>query len=244
MKKAIITQLFIGFCLIQEVFAYVTINPYSPDPTNDFTPTLTWNSVSSSSLYRIVIDSTAAFTSPLIEDTTTISGSTNYTPLLDLPSGTIYWHVSCDWDYDNFSSIDNFIITGAPLLIPYSPDPTSDFTPTLSWNSLSGASDYRVQVDDNIGFTSPLEYTTTSGATSYTTGSLWQGNVYWKVSSDKDGYVEYCPYDEFVISTAPTLNAYTPDPTPDMTPILTWNPVSGATGYTVKWDDNIGFTYQ
>ncbi|MGD9200911.1 MAG: hypothetical protein PVI26_05065, partial [Chitinispirillia bacterium] len=237
--KYIITQLIVLIFLISYVLSAPSLIPYTPDPTNDLTPTLYWNSVSGASQYNIEIDSSASFSSPIVND---ITASTDFTPTGDLPSGDIYWHVSSDLNYSDFSTYDHFVITGAPLLIPYSTDPTTDLTPTLYWNSLSGATNYRVQVDDNTSFSTPLEFTTTSGATSYTTTDLWQGNVYWKVSSDIDGYTEYCPYDHFVISTAPTILAYSPDPTPDMTPQLSWNPVSGATGYYVKWDDNIGFT--
>ncbi|HHC23981.1 MAG TPA: hypothetical protein ENK58_01000, partial [Desulfobacterales bacterium] len=68
----------------------------------------------------------------------------------------------------------------APTLVPYPDDPTDDLTPTLEWEEVSGATNYKIQIDDESSFTSPSENNTSD--TSYTPSSdLPAGDVYWKV---------------------------------------------------------------
>ena len=80
---------------------YIDLYPYTPDPTNDFTPTLSWYVVSGGTNFRVQIDDDATFMTPLIDDYTSY---TSYTPTADLPEGVIYWRVSDDWNYDYFSN--------------------------------------------------------------------------------------------------------------------------------------------
>ncbi len=95
--------------------------PYSPDPTNDFTPTLQWYGVSDAINYQIQVDTSRDFDStPLPVDTTvsgaaSVSGPYSYTPASELPEGDIYWRVSSDLDYEQFSIPDHFVITSTPL---------------------------------------------------------------------------------------------------------------------------------
>ncbi len=89
----------------------------------------------------------------------------------------------------------------APVLTEYQPDPTDDLTPTLEWQAVSGATNYKVQIDDQSSFPSPSENETSN--TSYTPSSdLPEGDVYWKVSSDLDDV--FSEYDHFVISVGDT----------------------------------------
>ena len=92
-------------------------------------------------------------------------------------------------------------------LIEYVPDPTNDFTPTLEWNELSGVSTYRIQIDDDVSFATPLEDVYVSGAVNlsgpfnYTPGgNLPEGHVFWRVSSDFD-YSLFSDTDDFVITS-------------------------------------------
>ncbi|MCB9452716.1 MAG: M4 family metallopeptidase [Anaerolineaceae bacterium] len=56
-------------------------------------------------------------------------------------------------------------------------------TPTLSWNRVTGATEFEIQVDDAAGFAAPLVFTTTVPATTLTvtTSSLPNGTYFWRV---------------------------------------------------------------
>jgi len=95
----------------------------------------------------------------------------------------------------------------APTLIPYEPDPTIDTTPTLEWYEVSGATNYRIEIDDSSDFdpTSLLHEAYVSGAApisgaySYTPSSdLPAGDIFWRVSSEFN-YDLFSDYDQFAI---------------------------------------------
>jgi hypothetical protein len=228
----------------QTVAAPVLI-PYTPDPTTDRTPTLQWQAVSGATNYKILIDDNSNFSSPLVNTNT--GNVTSFTPSADLPLVRIYWKVSSSLDYNAYSSVDDFLVyqpVTAPVLIPYTPDPTYDQTPTLQWQAVSGAGNYLIQVDDNSNFGSPLVSSIVSGATNFTPSSNFPfGTVYWKIASDLD-YGVFSSVDDFTILepvSPPDIIPYIPDPTVDRTPTLAWQAVSGAGNYRIQIDDNSDF---
>ena len=114
---------------------------------------------------------------------------------------------------------------------------TGDDTPTIAWTSASGATSYRIQVDDDAGFSSPQVDLSTS-STTYTPGSaLADGTYHWRVrASNACGGSPW--------SVARSLTVDTPCPTPpapalssppdgsttgDDTPTFAWASASGAT---------------
>jgi hypothetical protein len=58
---------------------------------------------------------------------------------------------------------------------------TEDSTPDLDWSSVTGATSYRLQVDDDPAITSPEIDTATSGSDSTPTSPLSLGWYYWRV---------------------------------------------------------------
>ncbi|MDM8523691.1 PKD domain-containing protein [Desulfococcaceae bacterium HSG8] len=89
--------------------------------------------------------------------------------------------------------------TAAPELIPYTPDPADSFTPTLEWKLVSGAGNYRIEIDNQENFAEPVIAAESAGTTSFTPPSdLLYGDIYWRVSSDLD-YSCFSSYDHFVI---------------------------------------------
>ncbi|MFH1761066.1 MAG: LamG domain-containing protein, partial [bacterium] len=88
----------------------------------------------------------------------------------------------------------------APQLISYAPDPTSDLTPTLNWLSVIGASNYKIQIDQNSLFSSPLEALTGGNLAFTPSSNLSYGKTYWRVSSDLD-YSVYSAVDDFTIQS-------------------------------------------
>lgn len=125
--------------------------------------------------------------------------------------------------------------TGAPVLVDM-PDSTTDRTPTLAWRPVDGATNYKVVVDNNADFSSPIATVYTRGDTTYTPETLLPyGTVYWRVSCNVD-YGAYSLPGSFVVTEIilpPTIYPFLYDSTTDPYPVLSWRSVDGAGGYTI-----------
>jgi len=125
-----------------------------------------------------------------------------------------------------------FCAFGQPTLTQYIPDPTNASAPTLEWSTVSGATNYRLQVDDESSFTIPMIISgQDTGTTTHYASNLPEGNIYWRVASDADNYAAYSNHDHFVIDrTPPTLsiNSVT-SPTNVDGQMISGNVESGAT---------------
>ena len=160
------------------------LSPGNGSSTCDTTPTMDWSSVSGADYYQIQVDDSDMFGSPVI-DTTTVNS--DYTPGTALAPGYWYWHVracndcgcgswSVTWGYNILSTP-----TAPTLLSPGNGSSTCDTTPTFDWSTVSGATSYRIQVDNNSDFSSP-EIDTTTTNSDYTPGTALAPNTYyWRV---------------------------------------------------------------
>ncbi|MDD3906380.1 MAG: DUF1573 domain-containing protein [Candidatus Omnitrophica bacterium] len=195
-----------------------TLISYSPNLTNNQKPILTWNAVNGAAHYNIQISSASDFSALLVNDSS--SASPTYTPTVALPQGTIYWRVAAIDSLGNeesFSSSSSFIINLVPpapvTLIAYSPDPTNNQKPTLTWNASIGASLYHVQIASASDF-STLLFDGYASDTNYTSVSnLPEGRIWWHVSAkDLTGNESlYSSADSFTIDVTPpgTVNVTT-----------------------------------
>ncbi|SVC75446.1 uncharacterized protein METZ01_LOCUS328300, partial [marine metagenome] len=114
-------------------------------------------------------------------------------------------------------------------------------TVTLSWNSVSGALSYTLYWDNVSGIDSSDNRITPISTDNYTHSGLDNGTTYYyKVAAvDSTGTMG---------TLSSEVNASTPLPAPDNlsasgannTITLTWNSVSGATSYTLYWDNVSG----
>lgn len=156
------------------------LSPANGATVNNLRPAFSWNRPTSAVRFEIQIDTSLSFTNPANSTT-----GTSFTPFGSLLTTSYYWRVRAFNSYDvpsEWSTVNSVIIASplnsAPLLNFYT---TS--TPTLTWNSVSWASQYEIQVDDNSSFTAPLEFTTIVSATelSVTTTTLPEGTHYWRV---------------------------------------------------------------
>jgi len=232
----------------------LTLIEYSPDPTNDNTPTLDWNDVANTSTYHIQIDDDADFGSPIVDDDT-LTDST-YIVTSPLPEGGIYWRVKSKDQTGNessFSGADSFTIDITPPMVPtlvlYAQAPTNNTKPTLDWNDVEDASTYHIQMDDDSDFSSTIvDDGTLTNNVYILTIPLPEKLIYWRVKS-KDvvgNESEYSQADSFLIDmtppAVPTLIEYTPDPTNDNTPTLYWNDVGDASTYHIQIDNDENFS--
>jgi hypothetical protein len=182
-----------------------TLTVYTPDPTNDNTPTLSWSneSASGAAKYRIQISAASDFSSFLVNDGNVTA--TSYTPSSALPEGVIYWRASSIDNVGNESSFpaaDSFTIDiAAPTAPSMTAEPTysAGTSNTISWTSVSGASEYYAESSTSSSFTSP----TGSGwiaTTSHTFSGLTDGQIYYYRVRAKDSALNESGWSNMVSS--------------------------------------------
>ncbi|MDF1561662.1 MAG: Ig-like domain-containing protein [Deltaproteobacteria bacterium] len=139
-----------------------TVAPAAPvltsvtTPTNDTTPTLAWSAVTGAASYVVTLDgSTTTVTSPTLTHTPSALGDGNHT-----------WTVAARDAAGNLgpaAPTEVFVVDAtapaAPTLIAYFPDPTTDNTPTVQWNTVPDADTYRVSWSDDGFLTSSFATT-------------------------------------------------------------------------------------
>jgi glutamyl endopeptidase len=115
------------------------------------------------------------------------------------------------------------------------------------WHRLNNATTYRVQWDDNAGFSSPIEVTTSDTCVFRTlTGS---GTWYWWVRGERPcrngSWSSVRSVSLIPIPAVPTL-LYPASGTQQFSGeslMYCWRSVSGATGYAIQWSQDINFNY-
>jgi len=137
-------------------------------------------------------------------------------------------------DEVRISSIDRF--APAPIsLIPYVPNPTYNQLPVLRWYSDSSVSVYKIQIDTNPSFLSPIISVPTVDTFFTPLANLPYNTYYWRIGDDADNS-NWSTISSLVIqdSLVPILIPYSPDPTWNRRPVLSWHPVNGASAYTMQ----------
>lgn len=216
------------------------------------TPEFDWSSVPKAAGYRIQIDSSPSFDSPAVDTLTTASDYVSeVTITLDLP---YYWRVlsrtSCgEGDWSATRSFTRIAVPGqASQIAP--PDGAvicNDMAPSFSWTSMSGATGYRIQLDNDPAFGSPLIETTTTAPEYMAPWPLSEDRYYWRVLAFNDcgngTWSDVRILDVTIILNSPALVA-PPDGSGacDDRPALDWADVAGATGYKIQVDDDPGFS--
>jgi hypothetical protein len=211
-------------------------------PTNNRRPTMAWHSFSKATSYTLQIDTTKAFSSPIIK---TILLDSVFKPLADLPLDTIYWQViaAINDSVKSFSEIGSFIVQDPriPILIPYVPKSTLERRPVFAWHPVSGATIYTLSVSANNSFVSPIMTLPMSDTLYKTISDLPTGPVFWKVKSDL--VATWSPLDSFQIQSdsVPLLYRFNGATVKNVRPKFLWKKVTNATAYRIEWIDNAGF---
>ncbi len=221
-------------------------SPSNGSSTCNTTPYFAWSQVNRADFYHIEVDNNSNFSSPEIGATTS---NHYYTPGVPLSPGTYYWHVRASNSCEDgpYSSTWSFTILSTPSApSPSSPSngsSTCDTTPYFDWSSVSGATSYRIQVDNNSSFSSPEIDTTTSNSY-YTPGTpLSLGTYYWQVqASNSCGDSPWSSVWSVTILSTPSAPSPSSPPNgstiSDTIPTFRWGSVSGATSYSIQVDDN------
>jgi Concanavalin A-like lectin/glucanases superfamily len=208
-------------------------------PSTNVRPLLTWHPLSNQTPYTVQIDTTTSFAAPLI---TIAVSDTFFSPLVNLPAGTIYWRVK--GDSTAYSTTGSFVITDVriPLLIPYEPKITQVRRPLLQWHPVAGASQYTVEADVTLSFSAPVFSLAVSDTFFQVLSDLPFGNICWKVKSNLVN--TWSAVDQFVIlpDSIPNLVRFNGSTVSTSRPAFVWHPVSGAAGYKIEVADNTAFT--
>jgi hypothetical protein len=156
-----------------DVRYFYTANPPStPEPakpdgklTTDISPRLFWKPITVPSgttfeKYHVQVDNNSDFSSPEIDDDTTLTTPTPYyydvpdpSPLND--ATTYYWRVrACNSDGPHtfcsaWSKVSSFLTSVGPILALHNPangDVLTDNRPTFDWDDSNGARSYTIQI--------------------------------------------------------------------------------------------------
>jgi photosystem II stability/assembly factor-like uncharacterized protein len=202
------------------VYPKPIVIPYTPNPTTNRRPQVRWRRNDSIPVFRIQIDTTQQFTSPIVSTATT---DTFFTPADDLPFDTIYWRVGNVADPLAWSAISSVrIVRAVPTIIAYTPNPTYNRRPQLRWNRHDSIPVFRIQIDTTQQFTSPIVSTTTTDTFFIPADNLPFDTIYWRVGNDADSLAWSAISSVRVVRAVPTIIAYTPNPTYNHRPQLRW----------------------
>jgi len=177
------------------------ISPANGASIDDSTPFLDWSTVTATTLvhYRIQVDNNADFSTPSISESWVESSS--YTVSTALPDGVYYWRVSAvdaegsmtawtaSWSF-TIDATDTVVLNAPTLVSPANGASTNDTTPFLDWSTVKAATTvhYRLQVDNNADFSSPLISKSWVTWSYVTLNTLPAGKYYWRVSAvDAEG---------------------------------------------------------
>lgn len=229
--------------------APVLSSPADNSTAQSRTPSLTWNSVSGATGYRLQLASDNGF-STILKDTV-VSGTTYavWSPLSSYSN--YYWKVKTFTasDSSNFSSAFTFrtVLAVPTLSTPANGSIFASRTPTISWNAVSGATTYDLQVATDNAFATVIESSTGETGTSYalTTTLDYYTVYYWRVrASDGSETTAYSTGFSFrTLITTPVLSS--PADNAIVQPVLTvfdWDDVTGATSYRLQIATDAGFT--
>jgi hypothetical protein len=170
------------------------VSPANNFLTTNYSPLLDWNNSAMPAgtifdHYRLQVDDTADFSSPVIDQEVAGVAHSSYTPVAPLAANTkFYWRVSAYnnlGQYSSWSAVRIFRTAIAPpaLVSPADGVNPGSRKPTFEWDDVTGATGYTIQISKNNTFTS-LVGAYNVVASNYTpTIVLPVGTLYWRVQA-------------------------------------------------------------
>jgi predicted phage tail protein len=213
-------------------------------------PSLQWTAVPEAKTYRVQLSKESNFARLILDNNAVTSNSLQVNGLQD--GITYYWRVRATNEVGNsaFSSVWSFQakVPINPPITPVLTSPADKSTglPTnlkLTWESISNADTYRLEVSKNQNFSSLVINNSSLKTNEFTVSGLEEDTPYfWRVrASNSAGNSSYSPVWTFrtikpiLIPAVPTL--LSPSNTGkdiSISPSLQWTAVTGATTYTVQ----------
>jgi uncharacterized repeat protein (TIGR02543 family) len=222
------------------------VSPAIGATNQSINPTLSWSAVSGATSYEVQVSTISSF-SNIVKDTTVTILSLTIGPFSN--GATYYWQVRAKntGGISAWSSIWNFTTivaaSGTPTLSsPANGATNQSINPTLSWNSVTGAATYEVQVSMASNFATTIKDTTLTGTT-LTIGPLSNSTLYyWQVRANNTGgssaWSTIWNFTTIVAASGtPTLSSPANGATnqfinPSLS--LSWNSVTGALTYRLQ----------
>jgi len=257
-----------------EVRQFTMAYNYIPEllePANDsnptFTPTFRWKAVKGAQTYELQYSTDPSFNSNLTPISTK---NTTYTPQNAMPNDVdFYWRVRAisGSSISDWSEIRHFVKKWYILPVLLTPTNLYQYVsyPLYNWTPVPGASYYKIEIDDNINFTSPIIHLT---ANPFFAGECYS-LTYWRVtpydgnnnsgkhsgtasfncSNDSNAPNQIYPLYYYPPNTFPdSFSSYSMNPYEDRTvpyPIFLWNRVTSASNgatvapaYRIQVDDD------
>ncbi|WP_211208889.1 fibronectin type III domain-containing protein [Mariniradius saccharolyticus] len=222
------------------------VSPANQALGQELTGMLQWEDVATASNYRVQVSESSSFSTLVVDQGSLMDNQFSYT----LPnSGTkYYWRVmarngtgnsgwSSIWSFTTKTSVQ---VPGIPVLSAPAKDSSIPVgKTTFSWNTVSGAEKYRLQVSKEAQFNSPTYDVYNLPGTSVELDVKDPGTYYWRVSASNQG-------GSGAFSTASTFQTIAPPTPPTLVApnnqsldlstsvLLTWAAVSNATSYRVQ----------
>ena len=219
-------------------------------------PLLSWDTTAvGASEYKLEVATDSNF-SGIVYTTSGIT-STSFTIGTSLPNNTYYWRVEakdplCTPKVSNWRMMEIWEVDPGPVLLtPANNSPVCDIRPTFTWQSMVGATKYRIQINTKNDFTGTViaDVTDIVGTTytiPATSPELINGDYYWRVQ----GINDYCnnafgtPFhfekiglSVDVVLQSPAVNADTCDPTPQ----FDWDIIGPIYTYILQIDTDTNF---
>ncbi|MBI3365890.1 MAG: hypothetical protein HY033_13410, partial [Ignavibacteriae bacterium] len=220
------------------------LSPANGATSQPLTLNLSWTSDTTATQYRLQVSTNSSFGTLVVNDGGLHSATRQVGPLQ--ASQQYFWRVDAanSGGTSAWSQVRSFTTTdppsGAPLLAsPANGAQGQPISPTLSWNSVTSAVNYRVQVSTSSSFSTLAFDDSIVTALSRQVGPLTTNvTYYWRVNArNTAGTSVWSTVWSFATTTpppAPTLLSPANGATGQSTnPTLSWNAVSGATSYTV-----------
>ncbi len=227
--------------------------------TNQLTSiTFTWNPVTNADYYFIQVATDQAFSNMVYTDYKIVGTSRQVNNLQN--STTYFWQVkainaggqspwSSTW---SFTTSGGQTIPSTPVLVsPANGSTGKSTTLTLSWNSVTNATNYNMQIAKDAAFNVKIFDDSTITASSKQVSSLTGGTQYfWRVSAKNSTGVSswstvwnFTTAEGQTIPSAPVLvspaNGTNDEP---LNPILLWNNILTATKYRLQLSKDISFS--
>ncbi|MCI0707642.1 MAG: FG-GAP-like repeat-containing protein [Ignavibacteriae bacterium] len=208
--------------------------------------TFTWGSISGATMYRVQVATDSLFNSIIVDQSEV--GDTSYSPSGLLNSTLYYWRLSAgsEGGYGLFSLAQSFTTVPAALAAPSLSAPLAGATNqptafTISWNTLSGASHYGLQIATDSVFSSiVVNQDSISGASTSVSGLSTNTAYYWRVRGiNIAGYGDFSTVRQFetitVIPNVPMpVSPFVSATDVSLSLTLSWNAVSGASSYSLQ----------
>ncbi len=205
--------------------------PVNMNPANSATgvavnPTLTWSAVTGAVTYRVQVSTASDFSTGIVVDDSTLTTASK--ALSSLANSTVYyWHVNAKnaGGTSAWSTASSFTTIVAPPGVPVLSAPANNATgitvsPTLTWNAVTGAATYRVQVSTASDFSTGIVVDdSTLTAASKAVGTLSNATkYYWRVNAKNAGGTSswasssFTTIVKFALSITATNGTVTPNP--------------------------------